>query len=597
MQSLNWYARRLRAMGPAEIAGRCRTALRTPLDRFLLPRRQRPHMASSLVRADAKFEGAFRVSDMPVGAWSAAEPGSVEAGWRDRLTVRADAIAAHRLSYFDLEDHHHGDPIDWNRDHKAGIAAPMEFSPSIDYRDIQVTGDCKFVWEPNRHQHLVVLGRAYRATGNSRYAEAVAEQLESWLDQCPYGVGMNWRSPLELGVRLINWVWALELIRESGVIAGTLRTRLLESAALHVWEIARNYSRGSSANNHLIGEAAGVWVAAGYFDGLADAARYRKEAGAILQDEIFKQTFEDGGGREQAFGYQVFVIQFFLIAGLVARKRGEDFPKSYWDRLELMLEFVAAMLEGGARLPMVGDADDGYVLDLDNDPVDPRGWLCIGAEVFGREDWADIAGTGDEAVTWLCDTASGGNQRPAQAGVRLESRAFPQSGYYLLQSGRRHERDRISIVFDCGSLGYGPLAAHGHADALSFTLRAFGEDVLVDPGTYDYFSYPEWRAYFRSTRAHNTIVIDDLDQSEVSGLFLWERKARARCIEWAPSEGGGRIVAEHDGYTRLSDPVVHRRTLELDGPAGLITIRDEIVAHEEHDTAIYFHLAETCRWT
>ena len=174
---------------------------------------------------------------------------------------------------------------------------------------------------------------------------------------------MNWRSPLELGVRLINWVWALDLIRESGVITGTLRTRLLESVALHVWEISRNYSRGSSANNHLIGEAAGVWVAANCFDGLVDAERYRNEAEAILHDEIFGQTFEDGGGREQAFGYQVFVIQFFLIAGLIARKRGEDFPKAYWDRLELMFEFVAAMLEGGTRLPMVGDGDDGYLLE------------------------------------------------------------------------------------------------------------------------------------------------------------------------------------------------------------------------------------------
>ncbi len=246
-------------------------------------------MATSLLRPGATLEGAFRVSDVPVGAWSAAQSGSVEAGWRDRLTVRADAIAAHRLSYFDLKDYHHGDPIDWNRDHKAGIAAPMEFSRSIDYRDYQVTGDCKFVWEPNRHQHLVVLGRAYRATGDRRYAEAVAEQLASWLDQCPYGVGMNWRSPLELGVRLINWVWTLDLIRESGVIDGGLSSRLLESAALHVWEIARNYSRGSSANNHLIGEAAGVWVAANYFNGLVDAERHRNEAGAILHDEIFNR--------------------------------------------------------------------------------------------------------------------------------------------------------------------------------------------------------------------------------------------------------------------------------------------------------------------
>ena len=107
-----------------------------------------------------------------------------------------------------------------------------------------MTGDCKLVWEPNRHHHLVVLGRAYRATGDVRYAQAVVEQLQSWLDQCPFGHGMNWRSPLELAIRLINWVWALDLIREAGLLTGRAAARApLHAAWLHLWEIARKFSR------------------------------------------------------------------------------------------------------------------------------------------------------------------------------------------------------------------------------------------------------------------------------------------------------------------------------------------------------------------
>ncbi|MBM4149927.1 MAG: hypothetical protein FJ224_12925, partial [Lentisphaerae bacterium] len=131
----------------------------------------------------------------------------------------------------------------------------------------------------------------------------------------------------------------------------------------------------------------------------------------------------------------------------------------------------------------------------------------------------------------------------------------------------------------------------------SFTLRAFGRDVLVDPGTYDYFSYPQWRRYFRSTAAHNTVVVDSQNQSEMLGPFLWGRKARAHCLCWEPSEHGGRVVGEHDGYTCLKDPVVHRRTIELNGPQRTLVVRDDILARQRHEIAVVFHLAERCRVT
>src|SRR4029453_10619991 len=137
--------------------------------------------------------------------------------------------------------------------------------------------------------HLVVLGRAYRATGEARYAEALVEQLQSWIDQCPFGRGMNWRSPLELAIRLINWVWAVDLVLESGLVAGAFRSSLRRALYLHLWLITRSYSRGSSANNHRIGEAAGVFVATSYFPDLDESGRWRRESQRILEEEIGAQ--------------------------------------------------------------------------------------------------------------------------------------------------------------------------------------------------------------------------------------------------------------------------------------------------------------------
>lgn len=601
MQSLVWYYHRLRQMAPAEIAWRLRTLVRDQLvDRWRIPLGLYPRYDAADLEVPAGFrvERLYRSNQTDHAAVPQnCLPVPATDVQLKTLIERAERICAHRLSFLGLEDHFLGEPLDWHRDHASGRAAPRRYAADIDYRDFRVTGDCKLVWEPNRHYQLVVLARAFRATGDPRYAKELQTQLESWLATNPFGYGMNWRSPLELGVRLINWVWAIDLVRDAYALERDFLARLLESVHLHCWEIQRKFSRGSSANNHLIGEAAGVYIACCYFTGLPQAKRWRERAHATLSEEIERQSWPDGGTREQAVGYQIFVLQFFLLAGLVARARGEDFAPPYWQRLEQMCAFLAALAEGGKELPMIGDADDGYVLDLGDDPRRTEPWLAVAAVLFERSDFKAIVGDCPQTLAWLLGTegcAAYARLEPPTKTRVLASRAFPHSGYYLLQCGSGDER--LSVVFDCGELGFGPIAAHGHADALSFTLRVAGRDVFVDSGTYDYFSYPSWRRYFRSTRAHTTVVVDGQDQSEMLGPFLWGRRAEARCLEWTPwPGGGGRVVGEHDGYARLVDPVRHRRTLTLDAAVRLLVIEDELRARAVHDIEIFFHLAEHCR--
>jgi uncharacterized heparinase superfamily protein len=596
MQSPAWYFRRLRSMSPAEVAWRVKAAVRDATDRYRVasgtfgPRRTPD--SSRRTHPQTTF------TDVEAGAWCKAAPGSVESRWLETLRSYADGIAAGRLSFFHLHNVDLGHPIDWNRDHECGRRVPLVFAPSIDYRVHAIAGDAKLVWEPNRHHQLVVLGRAYRATGDSRYAAAAVDQLTSWMDQCPPGRGMNWRSPLELAIRAINWTWTYDLIEPSGAITRAFRTRFLDSLDLQVWDIARKFSRGSSANNHVIGEAAGVSIAATRFAGeLSNTAALIAETRAILIREIGAQTYADGCNREQAFGYHQFVTQFFLFAGVAARRGGHDFPETYWTQLERMLQFTARMCEAGS-LPWVGDADDGYVLHLGGATADPLELLACGAALFGRADFKRVAGGYRETPWWLLGEE--GKRRfdaidiagPPQP---LTPHAFEDSGYYLLQHGRPGAPDAISVLFDCGELGFGSLAAHGHADALSLTVRALGGDLLIDPGTYDYFTYPAWREYFRSTRAHNTIAIDGENQSVPLGSFLWGDRAQTRCVAF-DANGNRQVVAgEHDGYKRLPDPVVHRRTIELDTSTRTITVTDDLAMTGSHRVDLYFHFAPRCR--
>lgn len=523
----------------------------------------------------------------------------------DPLLAAADRVLAGRYSFFDLEDAELGHPPQWNRDPLTHRVAPNRPAGSIDYRDERVVGNIKYLWEANRHLHLPTLAQAYALTGEPRYGQAIRTHLESWFEECPAGRGANWTSALELGIRLINWSITWQLVGGargrlfSDAEGAAFRERWLRSIYEHARMIVNNFSRYSSANNHLIGEAAGVYVAASTWPLWPQMRAWGERCRDILEDECVRQNAPDGGNREQAFAYQTFVADFLLVSGLAARARGEDFSPVYWRRLEMMIDFLASMTDMAGRLPMVGDADDGFVVRLAAEPgFSAHGSLiATGALLFDRKDLAAKAGAidgktvtllGVECVRRLAQLKDKG--RPAYR----PRQQFTESGYYLLGTGFGTPEE-VRILVDAGPLGYLSTAAHGHADALSFVLTIGDREILVDPGTYAYHTEPAWRDYFRSTRAHNTVMIDGRDQSEQAGNFMWSDHARAHCLEFEPGPGRQHFVGEHDGYRRLPDPVLHRREIHFDHRARSIEVIDALVCDGAHEAVRSWHFAENCQ--
>lgn len=128
-----------------------------------------------------------------------------------RYLAAADRILAGRLDVFSMSDMDLGPEPCWNRDPKTGLEAPLRFGKLLDYRDPSLVGDIKYLWEPNRHMHLVTLAQAYSLSSDARYSSGIRRLLESWFASCPYRMGPNWSSALECTIRLINWsaVWQL----------------------------------------------------------------------------------------------------------------------------------------------------------------------------------------------------------------------------------------------------------------------------------------------------------------------------------------------------------------------------------------------------
>ena len=404
--------------------------------------------------------------------------------------------------------------------------------------------------------------------------------------------GVNWASSLEIGIRLISWSWVWLLL---GGLESDFKKKWLESIYKHCVFIKRNYSNYSSANNHLIGEAAGLFIATVVWPYWGETEQWQKKSYRILVDEIERQVFCDGVDREQAVSYQQFVADFFLLSGLLGEKNGISFPDRFWKRIEQMLTFLSSLMDKSGNVPAIGDGDDGYAVMLSEDKgFNPyRSLLATGAVLFNRGDFKTKAQNFDEKSFWLLGIDGWEKFTGLSEEGFATVKAFHKSGYYVLGSDEGTASE-VKVVFDCGPLGYLSIAAHGHADALSFTLNAGGRPFLVDTGTYAYHTKKTWRDYFRGTSAHNTIRIDEQDQSVSGGNFMWLKQAQARLIRYEVTDEYETVAGEHNGYERFNDPVVHQREIMFDKKNRLLKVYDRIRAVKKHRVEQFFHFFSGC---
>ncbi len=520
---------------------------------------------------------------------------------RAGIGLARPSVPEGRFDVFSLRELPLGFPPRWNVDPRTGIEAPLVFGKELNYRDPGVVGDVKYLWEVNRHLELVTLAQAWHLTREERYALGCRTLLDSWFEQCPYPRGVNWCVSLEHAVRLTNWSFAWFLLggEQASIFDGeegsAFRARWLESIYQHCHFIPRYWSRHSSANNHLLGEATGLFIGASTWPLWRESARWERQARAELTREALAQTYADGVNKEQALWYHHAVADMMLVAGLVARANGRDFGEDYWDRLEKMLEFVASVMDVGGNVPMVGDADEGVLLRLVPEPdVDVfHSLLATGAVLFRRPAMRAKSGVFDDKTRWLLgDAAEAVFNRIDASRAFPVRRAFPEGGYFILGEDFETSRE-VRLVADAGPLGYLAIAAHGHADALAFTLSVGGQPMLVDPGTFSYSAMP-WRQYFRGTAGHNTVVVDDRDQSEFGGSFLWLEHANATVESFYASGEDQTLIAHHDGYRRLTDPVRHRRTWRYTSGVAHLSVTDELICAGAHSVAIHWHFAPEC---
>jgi hypothetical protein len=502
----------------------------------------------------------------------------------DRRAARLAGGRYDLLGYVDLSFDCGGGAINWHCDPVHACRAPECFWGSVPYLSPSI-GDHKVIWELNRHQHWLKLGRAAWLTSDPRYPAAFTSELHSWMLANPPLRGINWSSMLELAFRSISWVWALHFFAPFEALDETpWLVDLLLGLDSQLNHVARHLSFYFSPNTHLLGEGLALYVAGRTLPELRSAARWENTGRQILLQEAHAQVNRDGGHAELSTHYHRYALDFYMLALAIARRTKDPAAAPLSEVTSRLASFCRVMADDDGRLPTIGDDDGGQLFPIcGRPPADASDSLSLAAALLDRSELA--VGDPPEEVFWML----GGSSAAVSAGplAELPSHFFRDSGYAVMRSPNAH------AIFDAGPHGF-LNGGHAHADALSVVLAMYGRPLLLDPGTATYTMDPQLRDRFRSTVMHNTVVIDGRPQSAPSGPFQWESRAQAQLDLWHPAAQFDYAEAWHDGYL----PLVHRRAvLRLHdlGKAGLWIIADHVLGPGHHQADAYWHFDP--RWT
>jgi uncharacterized heparinase superfamily protein len=555
----HWLQKRsARSFTPDEIA----LLTQLDLDRPALAKAQKAAAASQTGLALAEIVTYFRTRTEPVFFFGTNDEQQlypfIQKEQRQATIQAADQICQNIFSFRRAEPVKFETGIDW-------YYAPQD---NIDWR-----------WDLNRHAYFETLGRAYRYTQNVKYYQKFRELLLDWLAQNPARVNQpNWSSIFEAGFRINSWLWAFYYFRPAfdddaclALLKGLLAHGLFLDAnlELHV------------QNNHLLLEAKALAMLGLLFPEFKPAERWRQRGLGTLYQQVRAQVCADGVHGEQATLYHRIIAGELLELLVLLEDNQISAPANIRESFARMVEVELWLTKPDGRVPLFGDSalEDTYL----------RFTAAAGGPAFlSRADLKAVAPSLDETSVWLL----GGSRvkrylELAPSPTQLNSRAFPEGGYFVMRAGQTSEATYLAC--DCGPFGYKPVPSHGHADALSFELHAFCHTFLVDPGVYGTRLGRDWRNFFRSSRAHNTVVVDNQDQSFLLDIWRVYRPAQAKLRQWLSTDHFDFMDGVHDGYERLAEPISHRRQIFFAKPEYWVVV-DLLTGRGSHCFDLYFHL-------
>ena len=441
---------------------------------------------------------------------------------------------------------------------------PGKWSYSLNYKQADNIGDARTNWELNRHHQFALLAKNFYATRKNAYLQEIKDLFYDWNNSNPFLFGISWTSVMEVAIRAIQWTFALAFLSQTNDENTKTLLKDLETGILNmVGYLTKHYSRYSSANNHLLIEACSILIAGFAFG----CDKWKNLAIKILDKQLYLQNFSDGINKEMSLHYQTFGMEAYAIAIHLIKSEGNKVPKSWIQMMENQCKFLAHSILNNSITCEFGDNDEGKILDLEGlNPSNHSIYVLQLCSIILEKRFCSFQNI-SENIKWLFSDSQITKVSEMTQYDSTKSISFPIGGYSFLKT----QNSEIVVAIDHAPLGFGSIAAHGHADALSFQLFANGKPLIIDPGTFIYHCWLQERNNFRKSINHNTVVINGKEQSQMLGPFLWGKRAITKLEKSELSQLTDIIIATTTGLSGIK----HTRTFSLDKTNQSLTIDDQ----------------------
>ena len=462
---------------------------------------------------------------------------------------------------------------EWITEPETGRAWPEASWWTIDIRTDRRLGDVKWTWELGRHRDLVVLARAVALEPDGGWLGHLDRLIRWWCEVNPLECSIHWYSNLELALRLFAWDQVL------GLAGDRLPHRTLDLMALHITQMRRHlwrdlpYTLSSMRNNHMLGDALGLWLADA-MTGHSGSSMRSQVAERMWQSQLTRQVYPDGSMIEDSVSYHRFVLEM-----LCARHLTGDCSPELRSVIGLSSRYLADLGALDGPIPQYGDWDEGRVLASSSDPLDVGNSVALGLVLSGESidpAWVDRY----DLLAWYAPSATIAKQpRSVSPAVRVGDIAMARRGPW-------------QAWLKCGS---GP--SHGHADLGHVSVRYRDQWMLVDPGTGTYNGALEVRNGFRVSEAHNVLRPLGEGQIEPHRAFRWMSTPTGRAGRVLEASSATVLWGAHDAYV-MRDPSpwpwrIARAVVLTDRAVAVIDWREN---DEEQAFELTVPLSGECTW-
>jgi hypothetical protein len=500
----------------------------------------------------------------------------IEKEYKDSLIQEAGAIYKHKFIIFGKEVEFKKN-INWHLSENGGSWPNKRW-----YRitlDSKKLGDVKYTWELNRHQHLTTLGRAYFYTKDEKFANEYRDEILQWIKSNPVEYGINWASGLEIALRAISWIASMDFFYpffEKDKKFINLFSKEIWYSGMHIYKNLF-YTEHLMRNNHLIGESVGLLIISLYFDRKGEANKWFNKSLKILKRESERQIRKDGSSIEESSSYEVFSLYLLLIAVIAMRNNKINVPNEIMESIERGANFIRCLVKPNGELAKYGDCDDAKAIILSNNNQ-ISDVLNLSSVIFNKPDLkVNINHLFPENILFLLGAEALEKWNKMKNLKEKYSKHFPEG-----KIGVINKNDIFFFV------RFGNISEHAHADIGHFLFNLSGEDIIVDSGTYKYNTAKELRNYFRSTKTHNTLTLNGINQSLPVRTF--SQFSLCKTVKFSYDK-----VDEFTEFYGTYQCAIKKRVFMFSRkfiyhPDGLIAIIDRINGNGNFKGRLYFHL-------